>query len=641
MKKASAAKATPATPNPTDLSKIVRAAIHPAIGIARVGNSVEEFYIGPEVPEPVPKPPGFYKDGTGALKREAARFRVYGYDAAGQAVAELTAANAEIVWTAHLANEKAAWYEFQIALDIPEAQLPPPAVDPSLRRNSNFYGEAREQLVIDPGQKTISGPGQSGAAYRFDDGKFCGKPVYLGELRTDEAGRLIVLGGHGVSASYDGKPAITFANNEGWHDDVSDGPITAVVKVGGRDIRCEGAWVVVAPPNYAPEVKTVRTMYDLLRALFVDAKWLPEPETVSFRGDILPILQRLTGLGWVNSGFAAGFGHGAPQYFDDPAYVKKLARRGAEYAELRRQIYNQFRVFERDGMSPVPWPWIYGDAMSIPATSPRQYSTLSTLQMRQLARWVADDFIDDLDAPPPPRTLEAVPLADQPATLDQAALDFCLADAFHPGCEITWPIRHLSMFSAPYRIKHCPKTTLPPPDYGPQLTPAIALAPDGPLYAQQPGGLSRWMAVPWQTDTASCQSGYDKAYDPLIPTFWAARVPNQVLTEADYKIASDISLPPEERLEAFNRRPKWMRVLASSYQVYINQMIAHFGAMGVVEARERPGRDKLLPPRLLVESVPGRIPAPPVAASKAKLLAAPTTKAEHEIPSEKVHRIHR
>ena len=28
-----------------------------------------------------------------------------------------------------------------------------------------------------------------------------GKPVYLGELRTDEAGRLIVLGGRGVSAS--------------------------------------------------------------------------------------------------------------------------------------------------------------------------------------------------------------------------------------------------------------------------------------------------------------------------------------------------------------------------------------------------------------------------------------------------------
>ncbi|HEY1111345.1 MAG TPA: LodA/GoxA family CTQ-dependent oxidase, partial [Opitutaceae bacterium] len=394
-------------------------------------------------------------------------------------------------------------------------------------------------------------------------------------------------------------------------------------------------------PNYAPELKTVRTMYDLLRALFVDAKWLPEPATVSFRDDILPILQRLTGLGWVNSGFATGFGYGAPQYFGDPAYVQRLAQKGEEFAELRRQINNQFRVFERDGMSPVPWPWIYGDAMSIPATSPRQYNTLSTLQMRQLARWVAGDFVNDLDAPPPPRELAKVPLAEQPATLDRAALEFCLADAFHPGCEITWPIRQLSMFSAPFRIKHCPGATLAQIDYGPQLTPAIALAPDGPLYAQRPGGLSRWMAVPWQTDTASCQSGYDKAYDPLIPTFWAARVPNQVLTEADYKIATDMSRPPEERTAAFNHRPKWMRILATNYQVYINQMVSHFGAMGVVEARERPARDKLLPPRLLVESVPGPIPTPPKAAAKTKLLAASAAPAEHEIPDEKVHRIHR
>lgn len=30
-------------------ARIVRAAIHPAIGIARVGNSPQEFYIGAEV----------------------------------------------------------------------------------------------------------------------------------------------------------------------------------------------------------------------------------------------------------------------------------------------------------------------------------------------------------------------------------------------------------------------------------------------------------------------------------------------------------------------------------------------------------------------------------------------------------------
>lgn len=632
------------------LGQIVRAAIHPAIGIARVGNSPAEFYVGPEVTFPTPKSPGFYKDGAGALKREAALFRVYGYDAAGQVVAELTSANADLAWTAHLANEKAAWYQFQIALDIPEANLPPPAVDPSLRRNAKFFGPARQQLVIDPGAIEIAGPGKSGAGYRFDKGSFCGQPVSLGELQTDAAGRLLVLGGHGVSASSDGSPAVTFANNDGWHDDVADGPVTATVKVGGLSIPCDGAWVVVAPPNYAPDLVTVRTMYDLLLALFVDNGWLPEPATVSFTNDILPIFQRLTGLGWVNSGFATAFGWGGAQYFGDPAYLKKLAQKSVtapsgtvtdEFAELRRQLANVFRVYSRDDLSPVPWPWIYGDAMSLPPLSPRQYSTLSSLQMRQLARWAKGDFIDDLGtAPPPPHDLAQVPVAQQPAILDRAALTFCLADAFHPGCEITWPIRHLSMFSAPFRIRHRPPGQ-PEPDYGPQLTPAIALSPGGPLYAQGPGGLSRWMAVPWQTDTASCQSGYDTAYDPLIPTFWAARVPNHVLTLENYEIATNSKLPAAERLAAFNNRPKWMRVLATNYKVYINQMVSDFGKLGVVETHANPS-DSLLPEKILVESKPGKIPplpAPPKAKTAALLSesAAPS----HEVPLEKVHRIHR
>ena len=44
-----------------------------------------------------------------------------------QAVAELTAANASITWSVHLRNEKAAWYEFQLAMDIPEVADAKPA----------------------------------------------------------------------------------------------------------------------------------------------------------------------------------------------------------------------------------------------------------------------------------------------------------------------------------------------------------------------------------------------------------------------------------------------------------------------------------------------------------------------------------
>ena len=88
--------------------KIVSAKIHPGIGVARLGNSVNEFIIGPEVPFPRYLAAGSYKDSTGAIKRQAARFRVYGYNAAGEVVRELTAADAEIRWNVHVANQKAA-----------------------------------------------------------------------------------------------------------------------------------------------------------------------------------------------------------------------------------------------------------------------------------------------------------------------------------------------------------------------------------------------------------------------------------------------------------------------------------------------------------------------------------------------------
>src|SRR5262245_28551733 len=124
-------------------SRIVRAAIHPGIGIARVGNSDNEFFIGPEVPDADTPPGNFYKDAAGALKRQAARFRLYGIDADGKVVSELTSANATIVWNVHLANKKSAWYNFEVALDIPEAV-------PCARRNAGFTGDDRARLMIDP-----------------------------------------------------------------------------------------------------------------------------------------------------------------------------------------------------------------------------------------------------------------------------------------------------------------------------------------------------------------------------------------------------------------------------------------------------------------------------------------------------------
>jgi hypothetical protein len=71
--------------------------------------------------DPPPQPRDYYRDSVGALKREAARFRIYGYNAAGLVVRELISENADINWSVHVANRKAQWYQFQAALDIPDA----------------------------------------------------------------------------------------------------------------------------------------------------------------------------------------------------------------------------------------------------------------------------------------------------------------------------------------------------------------------------------------------------------------------------------------------------------------------------------------------------------------------------------------
>jgi hypothetical protein len=69
------------------------------------------------------------------------------------------------------------------------------------------------------------------------------------------------------------------------------------------------------------------------------------------------------------------------------------------------------------------------------------------------------------------------------------------------------------------------------------------------------------MAVPWQGDTVFCRSGYDPEFDPFVPTFWPARVPNHVLTQDEYAIVMNESLPRAQRLEAFSQRRHWVRFM--------------------------------------------------------------------------------
>ena len=114
------------------------------------------------------------------------------------------------------------------------------------------------------------------------------------------------------------------------------------------------------------------------------------------------------------------------------------------------------------------------------------------------------------------------------------------------------------------------------------------------------------MAVPWQTDTASCRSGYQKSYDPYVPTFWPARVPNQVMSRQAYETVMNPELPLGERMAAFARRAAWLRPLGNtSYEDQVNNMIADIAQMGVVEVKPGPKDVALFPAAFQVEQLPG------------------------------------
>lgn len=577
---------------------IVRCAIHPAIGICRVGNSPDGLFFGPEVPGHHPLPPGGFKDAEGRILRQAARFRIFGFNKRGQIVAELTANDADIAWQVHLANKKAAWYDFEQAFDIPESIEGIPAHDiPPLvvgRRNASVTGADRRRLAVDPGPREIGGRGVNrdggDPRYQFDTGRFFDVTVPLGELRTDDRGRLLVLGGRGNSGTpLPDNPASTFANNSMWYDDTSDGPVEAIVRIGGRSLRAQGAWVVVAPPNYAPGIAGSVTMYDVIHQ--VGAGLEPVTAWPSFARQIFPLLERHVRQQWVNFGVFTDFGWGSAEDFTRPDLLRQLSNRSQQFRALRTAVFAQFRDPAFVERQPDRLPPYYGDAVALPPVSPRHYLALLPAQYEWLRQWAAGDF--DADWPADglrfPETLEEIPLRERPGALDRAALDEALGGPFHPGCEMTWPMRIPLMYEAPFRLR---RLTGPEPDWGNSLDSRIALAPDGPLSASGPGDLTRWMAVPWQTDSASCRFAYDPTDGTYLPTFWPARVPNHVLTRGNYETVMRRFAPLAERQAAFRERRLWLSRIPVDHAdslKFINDFIRVWSTYGIVTPRPGPG----------------------------------------------------
>lgn len=574
-----------------DPSEIAEVAVFPPLGIARVGNAPgeQDFFFATEVIGASATNPAMLRDAEGRIKRQAVRFRIYAKLHSGE-VRELTMedANISIEWRVHVANLKAGWYEFVNAMDLP-AGLAASATP----RNEQLRS-GRFRLDITPPQKNICGKGIAGDCYVFE-GRFFNSPVYLGELRTDEAGRLLFLGGRGMAAPrWPGTKPTTFANNELWHDDICDGPVRAQVMVGGTFFEAKAGYIAVAPPNYAPGLFGVVTMDDVVRNLFIGTGTMPLPERTSFTRDIWPIFSRLTGMQWVNHGLFIAHGFGSTLDANDTEVIAKLADASIEAMAWRKRVLDLFRDPAAVGrLDPFRLPGLFGDAYGDVKSGEdaREQLAVTPLMYQQLTEWAKGAFESDWNGPPQLARFEQFSPAEQMEHLKRAPLYECLGGPFHPGIELTWIMRNPLLWSSPYRLRVLEEGEPARQDFGPKLTPQACLEEGGPLQGLAPGALTRWLGVPWQTDEASCMS--DSEYAPStylsLPSFWGARVPNQVLSAEAWSRIVDRAGSQLQRLKHVLHRDEWMRdIQGRGYYERIDLMVQEWWMLGLLLPHETP-----------------------------------------------------
>lgn len=556
-----------------DKSKIDHVSIYPPIGIARIGNS-PEYFLASELPGVEPNPTGGYKDTDGRIRKQAVKFKIYAFDEEGTVLGELTNEHAKIDWQVHVANVKAAWYQFNNALDLPQAGIP--------SEYRNEHEDDRSLLAIKPKPIHITGASVTDNSYSFNDGEFYGVKVNLGRLETDALGRVIFVPGDGDAQSKDSKPPTTFANNEGWHDDTCDGVVRATVEINGVSLEAKPAMVAVTPPNYGQGLFGVTTMNDVVQDLFIREMNYPDPaaDGVVFYEHIYPILERMTNTQWVNEGFSVVFGKNSPSDFTDPSLVKKLENPSNETLNLRTAVFKWFRDPSSKEYKPELIPPFYGDGFG-------EYEGLSIVdlpvtqtQYDRLELWAQGKFTTGKYTEK--KAFKDLSLNEQLEALNQAPLEECLGGPFHPGIELTWPMRVKLMWESPYRLNVVDKGEDTELDFGPLLSPQIALSENGPISKSGPGALTRWLGVPWQTDEASCLSGYDPSTYLPLPSFWAARVPNQVLSEDGFQRVQDSHVNVAQRLKHFDYRQDWLRDLGTQYYSKINKMVHRWHNLGIV-----------------------------------------------------------
>ncbi len=558
--------------------------IHPSIGFARVGNAdAADQYTGPTIPmanashtvkEYELQFPSRYKK-NGKVRPQAAFFTIWEYEKATQKpLREIhlgTKDVTKIEWEVELANYKGAWAKF-------EGIIGRDSFNKTKQRNTE-----QSDWVMKPLPRKISGKNighldefifragtsdnPTGESWVKDQKE---SHKYLGELITDDKGRLKVIGGKGIAASTNPKSEITDSfNNPDWYDDISDGVVKAKINFNDsskNEVALE-AWVIVGPPDFAPDIRQVVTLYDLLSDLSVRDKtlskspilsWYPKLKSLKddfkkdskklklsdykphFHDDIYPILL---------SAFSVTFLHEQAHDFHSTIDISEgspmlaalnnsdpLDPNASSFSNARKSVFNKLRIPGENNKKADP-----SVKKEIKFTLPLQNQADDEKTKEKDKNHI--DFFSEGDQVRMPLLLADTngegqepfltlthtqyqmmrrwadgdfesstksTKIDNPMALDIASMENALGGGFYPGTDFGWTMKYTSNFIEPFRIGY---KNVDGYGGGKDKTRLIF-----------PGYFSRQMAVPWQADFTSCQKNPYHYYG-----FWPSQRPDDVL----------------------------------------------------------------------------------------------------------------
>src|SRR5262249_6647734 len=248
-----------------------------------------------------------------------------------------------------------------------------------------------------------------------------------------------------------------------------------------ESIAADSAWVIVAPPDFAPAIENVVTLYDAVynvMASFDPRLAVSDASKVSFTKDIYPILRRVSHMHWLSEAAARRHGIDGDMHFI--SRLKDLSSTTQGFG-LRDRIFKALRTPRGDGGNMPFLPRSVKDPdLKIPGAS------LTATQYKRMELWAKGKFDADWSgAEPAPTPFDKLPDKDRPQALDRAALEACVGGPFFPGIEVSRLILDETTYDKkrPFRINA----------------------------TKDPGTLTATMAVPWQADFNDCNSNEEAA----------------------------------------------------------------------------------------------------------------------------------